>query len=186
MADVYSSTPNAEGFGKVIDFTQYIEDLKNNILGRRYRLVPAGKIRLPDGTEQDQMVNELGAASPDAPVDDYGADYVVGEISLFMNKHAAMGNLHNDQRCRRLAADITNNIIAEIASSPSTYGCSEEKFGALGFRMRNVQRSLYTVFTAIKDGAILDFGRSTTGAQTTTRLGDDGNSGSSGIQRNNR
>ena len=183
MGDVYSTQPSADGFKTIIDFDAYLDSLHNKLTGRRYKLVKAGKIKLADGTEQDQYINQLqDADSKIQPVDDSGADYIVGEISEFMNKHTAMSNLHNDQRCRRLAADITNNIVAEIASSPSTYGCDQSKFGMLGFRMRNVQRSLYLFFLALLNGAILDMGKATTGSQTIIRP-DSGDQNSTGIQR---
>ena len=181
MADSYITNPSADGFKNVIDFGSFLEELHNSLTGRRYKLVPAGKIKLPDGTEQDQFINQLQEADALAPFSDQGADYVVGEVRMFMNKHTAMADLNNDQRCRRLAADITNNMVSEVESSPSTYGCSEEKFGMVNFRMRNLTRSLYATFTAMKNGAILDFGKSTTGSSTIIREDVGGSQPSQGI-----
>lgn len=167
MGDNYNTTPGAEGFKEVIDFGAYLSELHNTLTGRKYKLVKAGKTRMPDGMEQDQYVNELQDSDPASQtLNEVGADYVVGELRQFFNKHTSMGNLVTDERCRKLAADIVMNIVAEILSTPSVYGCSEEKNGMLMFRMATTRASLYMFFTAIRDGKIIQFGIETTGSQT--------------------
>ena len=182
MADISNFMSNSDGFKYVIDFDAYFDAMRNSLTGRKYKLVKAGVIKLPDGTIQDQYINKV--QEPDLEnqaVNDAGADYIIGELRQFMNPHAAMGDLVNDGRCRRLAADITNNIVAEIESTPGKYGCSEEKFGMLNFRMATTTRSLYTFFTALREGKILTFGRETTGSQTTRNVDDKPDSSSGGL-----
>lgn len=184
MGDTFQSVPGSDGFRSVTDYEPYLREVHNSLTGRRYKLVQAGQTRLPDGTVQDQWIEQLQEPDPSTQaVGDVGADYIVGELREFLNKHAGMGNLENDMRCRQQAAQVTNNIICEIVSSPTTYGCTDEKFSMLTFRMNNITRSLYQCFTSQKGGKLLDFGVRTTGSQTTTRVDTEPENSNSGILR---
>ena len=85
-----------------------------------------------------------------------------------------------------MAAGITNNIVAEIISTPSKYGVTEEKYGSLLFRMGSTRYSIYMFLTAVRDGAIISFGASTTGSTTTYSVTDNANAQNSGLASGRR
>lgn len=159
----------ADGFKYVLNTKEYLDDMKNELTGRRIVNVPTGQKTNMDGTVETTYEQRITNPDPDTQLmNDAAADYVIGQFRLLFNPHVAMGNLGTNRECALMAGKTAHTIFAVLVENNSIYGISESKYGMLLGKKEAWMYSIYIYMTALRDGNLMTFGRETTSANYTS------------------
>lgn len=148
------SVNNAEPLKYALDFEIYLQTVFNNAAGMTSSLKQLNNGQYVVEFEEDR--------NAEAVCNTKGARHIVSNLRLILNRHAALGNLKQDE-IAIMAGNVVKATITPMFVWNSLFGVRSnsilENFGL------NLFESLYAFLTSMKDAGIKNFGAQITTVQ---------------------